>query len=303
MSKPRLGRGLDSLLSPKARAPAETGMRSDEPAAPAQPAAEPKDGDLRELPVTAIVRGQYQPRREFDDAALEELAASIKAQGLMQPLVVRSRPGNVYELIAGERRWRAAQRAGLSSVPVLIRNVDDRSAGAMALIENIQREDLNPLEEAMAFDRLRTEFALTQQQIADTVGKSRAAVANLLRLLNLAPRVRDLLANGDLEMGHARALLALESLPQERAAAEVIEKGLSVRQTEALVRRLASGTAESPKSRASEPADADRAVLERELSDRIGAPVTIAEGNGGKGELKIRFSSLDELQGILAHLH
>ncbi|MEM1434073.1 MAG: ParB/RepB/Spo0J family partition protein [Pseudomonadota bacterium] len=289
---------MDALLpsTSRPRAPAETTSAAPEAAVAVA------DGTLVDLDVSAIVRSQYQPRRDFDEAALDELAASIRAQGLMQPLVVRPRPGGRFELIAGERRWRAAQLAGLNKVPVLVREVDDRSAGAMALIENIQREDLNPLEEAMAFDRLKTEFGLTQQQIADTVGKSRAAVANLLRLLNLAPPVRELLANGDLEMGHARALLGLEPLDQERAATEVIEKGLSVRQAEALVRRLQVGSPRSAAGATGRPVDADTAVLERELSDKLGAPVTINQNAKGRGELKIRFSSLDELEGVLAHL-
>ncbi|MGI9324033.1 MAG: ParB/RepB/Spo0J family partition protein [Pseudomonadales bacterium] len=285
MSKKRLGRGLDALLS------------AAEPVAPNEP--EP-GADLAEVAVEKISRSRFQPRRDFDEDALAELAASIKAQGLMQPVIVRPRPGGMYELIAGERRWRAAQLAGLASVPVVLRDVNDEQASAMALIENIQREDLNPLEEAMALDRLREEFGLTQQQIADTVGKSRVAVANLLRLLNLSARVRDMLANGDLEMGHARALLSLQPLDQERAALEVIERGLSVRQTEALVRKL-----QAPKaSPAAKPAgkSADVLTLERDLSERIGAPVAITQDGGGKGALTIRYSSLEELDGVLSHI-
>ncbi len=285
MSKKRLGRGLDALLS------------AAEPATPTEPEL---GANLAEVAVEKISRSRFQPRRDFDEDALAELAASIKAQGLMQPVVVRPRPGGTYELIAGERRWRAAQLAGLTSVPVVLRDVNDEQASAMALIENIQREDLNPLEEAMALDRLREEFGLTQQQIADTVGKSRVAVANLLRLLNLSPRVRDMLANGDLEMGHARALLSLEPLDQERAALEVIERGLSVRQTEALVRKL-----QAPKAPpVAKPAgkSADILTLERDLSERVGAPVAITQDGGGKGALTIRYSSLEELDGVLSHI-
>lgn len=287
MSKKRLGRGLDALLS----------------AAAPEPAAEHPDaagGNLAEVPVEKISRSRFQPRREFDEEALAELAASIKSQGLMQPVVVRARSGGMFELIAGERRWRASQLAGLQSIPVVVKEASDEQASAMALIENIQREDLNPLEEAMALDRLREEFELTQQQIADTVGKSRVAVANLLRLLNLSPKVRAMLANGDLEMGHARALLSLDPFDQERAALEVIERALSVRQTEALVRKM-----QAPKtSPASKPSakSSDILTLERDLSEKIGAPVAINQDGAGKGSLTIRYTSLEELEGVLSHL-
>lgn len=314
MSKKRLGRGLDALLSSSNR-PAAPVSTNEPTAAESQQASvqtpkvtapdRVKDGTLTHVAVTSVGPSPFQPRREFDDAALDDLAASIKTQGLMQPLVVRPRPGQRFELIAGERRLRAAQRAGLKQVPVVVREVDDRAASAMALIENIQREDLNPLEEAMAYERLKAEFALTQQQIADTVGKSRTAVANMMRLLNLAPKVRDLLANGDLDMGHARALLSLAPLDQERAAAEVIEKGLSARQAEALVRRwqagAGNGATSGSKDKSAAP-DADVAVLERELSDKLGAPVRIRQSARGRGEVSIAFSSLDELDGVLAHL-
>ena len=217
----------------------------------------------------------------------------------MQPVVVRARPGGSFELIAGERRWRAAQQAGLAQIPALVREASDEQASALALIENVQREDLNPLEEAMAYARLKDEFGLTQQQIADIMGKSRVAVTNLLRLLNLAPRVRDMLANGDLEMGHARALLSLEPLQQEQAALEVIERQLSVRQTEALVRQWLQPKADKA---ASAEIDPDTQALERRLSDGIGAPVRIKQDRKGGGQLTIRFSTLDELDGILRHL-
>ena len=289
MSRRRLGRGLDALLSSNPGSPGNPARE--------KVATEPSTAGLKELAVTDIVRGRYQPRREFDDASLQEMAASIRAQGLLQPIIVRSRPQGGYELIAGERRWRAAQIAGLEQIPAVIREVSDKQASAMALIENIQREDLNPLEEAAALERLKDEFQLTQQQIADAVGKSRVAVTNLLRLLNLAPAVRELLLSGGLEMGHARALLSLELLEQERLAKVVADKGLSVRQTEALVRR------QHPTPRGPSPGkDRDTLHLEQEITDKLGAPVTIEHTARGKGRLVIRYTSLDELDGILRHL-
>lgn len=290
MSRRRLGRGLDALLS---SSPESAGNPARE-----KVATEPSTAGLKELTITDIVRGRYQPRREFDDASLQEMAASIRAQGLLQPIIVRSRPQGGYELIAGERRWRAAQIAGLEQIPAVIREVSDKQASAMALIENIQREDLNPLEEAAALERLKDEFQLTQQQIADAVGKSRVAVTNLLRLLNLAPAVRELLLSGALEMGHARALLSLELLEQERLAKVVADKGLSVRQTEALVRRQQNPTPHGP----SPGKDSDTLHLEQEITDKLGAPVTIEHTARGKGRLVIRYTSLDELDGILHHL-
>lgn len=285
-----MGRGLDALLS---------GDTNDNAAEPAE-----ARGEQSEVPLDTVIRGRYQPRREFSEQALEELAASIRSQGLMQPILVRPRPQGGYELIAGERRWRAARMAGLTEIPAIVKEVTDEQASAMALIENIQREDLNPLEEAFALQRLKDEFELTQQQVADAVGKSRVAVTNLLRLLNLAPSVRELLQRGELEMGHARALLTLEPLDQERVAAEVSQKQLSVRQTEDLVRqRQNRGGGDAGKaSRRSAGRDPDTARLEQELSERLGAPVSIAQGGPGRGRLIIRYSSLDELEGILAHL-
>lgn len=290
MSRRRLGRGLDALLS---SSPESAGNPARE-----KVVTEPSTAGLKELTITDIVRGRYQPRREFDDASLQEMAASIRAQGLLQPIIVRSRPQGGYELIAGERRWRAAKIAGLEQIPAVIREVSDKQASAMALIENIQREDLNPLEEAAALERLKDEFQLTQQQIADAVGKSRVAVTNLLRLLNLAPAVRELLLSGALEMGHARALLSLELLEQERLAKVVADKGLSVRQTEALVRRQQNPTPRAP----SPGKDSDTLHLEQEITDKLGAPVTIEHTARGKGRLVIRYTSLDELDGILRHL-
>lgn len=247
--------------------------------------------------IDEIWRSPFQPRRWIDDDGIEELAASIRSQGLLQPIVVRPRAAGGFELIAGERRWRAAQRAGLERVPVVVRDVDDRGALAMALIENVQREDLNPIEEAQGLERLRQEFELTQEQVAEAVGKSRPAVANLLRLLNLPEPVRELLAQGDLEMGHARALLALPVEDQEPMARVVVKGQLSVRQTEALVRR--AGNKPEPKSTAVDP---DIRRLEIRLSERLGAGVSINHTRKGGGKVVISYASLDELDGILSRL-
>ena len=281
MSKRRLGRGLDALLSDNVIA---------------NPAA---SSGHHEVPIDAVVRSRYQSRKDFNEEALMELVASIKAQGLMQPIVVRPRAQGGYELIAGERRWRAAQRAGMTMIPAVIKEATDEQASAMTLVENIQREDLNPLEEAAGLKRLKDEFQLTQQQIADAVGKSRVAVTNLLRLLNLQPRVREMLQSGTLEMGHARALLTLDSIEQERTAQLVAKKQLSVRQTEALVRRIQSGTRVSA---GQAQKDRDTVLLEHEIAEKIGAPVKISHNAKGKGQVVIRYSSLDELDGILQHL-
>jgi ParB family chromosome partitioning protein len=294
MSKKRLGRDLGSLLSSTAETLPPTAKDGVEPRAQDSAA-------VLELPIDDIQPSPYQPRREFDDDALEELAASIKAQGLLQPVVVRPRPLGGYELIAGERRWRAAARAGLVVIPAVAREVNDREASALALIENMQREDLNALEEALGLARLRDEFELTQQEIADSVGKSRVAIANLLRLLNLGTVAKELLQRGALEMGHARTLLGLEGVRQDNAAREVARQGLSVRQTEALVKRLTSPTAARPAVARTEK-DPDVARLERRITERIGAPVNIKHGKKGGGELVIGYSSLDELDGVLKHL-
>ncbi len=250
--------------------------------------------------ITDIQRNPYQPRRHFDEVALNELAASIKAQGLMQPLVVRPRPSGGYELIAGERRLRACGLAGLDAVPVVVKEVTDQQALALALIENLQREDLKPLEEAEALHRLREEFGLTQQETADAIGKSREAVANLLRLLNLHPAVRRMLDGDALEMGHARALLSLPSADQAAAARQVVTKKLTVRQTEALVRRLLAGGAANRASAAA--ADVDTLALERELAEKISAPVSISHNAKGAGKVTIRFASLDELDSVLSRI-
>lgn len=284
-----LGKGLDALLAGS--------QRSEEPSSTPEVASSEK-GLLQELPVDLIQRGQYQPRRDFDPFALQELADSIKAQGVMQPIVVRPIANERFEIIAGERRWRAVQQAGLDTIPALIRNVSDESTIAMSLIENIQREDLNPIEEAYALERLQNEFEMTQQQVADAVGKSRSAVANLLRLTALAPDVRTLLEHGDLDMGHARCLLTLDTDHQVQLARRVVAKGLSVRQTEALVRQQQSDKpAQQPKT-----LDPNIRTLQDELSQKLGSAVHIQHSASGKGKVVLNYGSLDELDGILSHL-
>jgi len=300
--KRALGRGLDALIGAGARRREsldlpEVGIEAEDVAPPvAAPDAEDR---LERLPLSQLTRGKYQPRRDIQPEALEELADSIRAQGVMQPIVVRPAGEDRYEIIAGERRWRAAQLAELDVIPAVIREVSDEVALALALIENIQREDLNPVEEAMALKRLLEEFELTQQQVADAVGKSRAQVANLLRLLALDPEVQTLLERSDLDMGHARALLALSGAKQRKAAHEVVNKDLTVRDTEALVKRLVAGEPRKADKPASSP---DVARLETRLGELLGAPVKIQHGRGGKGRLTIRYTSLDELDGILEHI-
>ncbi|PAV26926.1 ParB/RepB/Spo0J family partition protein [Tamilnaduibacter salinus] len=260
----------------------------------------PHEGELREIPIDLVVRSRYQPRRDMDEATLQELADSIRQQGVMQPIVVRPGGEGRYELIAGERRWRATQLAGLANIPALIRDVPDDAAIAMALVENIQRENLNPIEEAFALQRLQDEFGLTQGQVAEAVGKSRTTITNLLRLTGLASDVRTMLEHGDLEMGHARALLALAPEQQAQAARQVAAKALSVRQTEALVRRLQHETNNAPKKKG--PQDPNIRQLQDDLAERLGAKVSIDHGQRGKGKLVIQYSSLDELDGILGHI-
>jgi len=294
VSRKRLGRGLDALLSGDVAYDLKEGSRTVSVGTDGARASR-----IDELAITSVVRGRYQPRIGINEDALAELAASIKAQGVMQPVVVRPRPQGGYELVAGERRWLAAEMAGLSTIPAVIRDVTDEQASAMALVENIQREDLNPLEEAQAMQRLKEEFDLTQQQVADALGKSRVAVTNLLRLLNLAPPVRDMLLGGYIEMGHARALLSLDTIAQERIANRVATRQLSVRQTEALVRQIQQG---KPTGKRAVVKDADTRRLEQDLTAKIGAPVTITANAKGKGQLVIRYSSLDELEGILKHM-
>ena len=258
------------------------------------------DGQLRILPVDLIQRGRYQPRLKLDESALAELAASIRSQGVVQPVVVRAiGDGKRFELIAGERRWRAAQLAGLGEIPAVVRVIADREVMAVALIENIQREQLNPIEEALALQRLLTEFEMTHQALSEAVGRSRAAVTNLLRLLELGDAARELLQQGGLEMGHARALLGLGGDAQAAVADRVAREGLSVRATEQLVRTLsAPGTRKGPVPRK----DPNIQQLETELAERLGAAVSLEVGRKGAGRLVISYSSLDELDGILAHL-
>ncbi|HEY8555054.1 MAG TPA: ParB/RepB/Spo0J family partition protein [Burkholderiales bacterium] len=278
--RPRLGRGLDALLGVDSL---PTGEKE----------------ELKQLPIDLLQRGKYQPRTRMDQAALEELAASIKAQGVVQPIVVRPLPSGNYEIIAGERRWRAAQLAGLETVPAVIRRVPDEAAIAIALIENIQRENLNPVEEAAALQRLIDEFGMTHQRVAEAVGRSRAAVTNLLRLLSLSPELRQMLEDGRLDMGHARALLALEGPLQVQAAREVVERQLSVRETEELVRRML----ERPGGRKSRRTlDPDIRALQDRLAEKLGAKVRVSHGRGGKGHVTIYYHSLDELDGILQRI-
>ncbi|OPX55789.1 chromosome partitioning protein ParB [Oceanospirillum multiglobuliferum] len=263
--------------------------------------AKPKDGEMKYLPVEFLRRGRYQPRRDMDPEALEDLASSIRVQGIMQPIVVRMIEQDQFEIIAGERRWRAAQLAELEQVPVIIREVADDAAIAMALIENIQRENLNPVEEAFALQRLQQEFELTQQQVADAVGKSRSTVTNLLRLLALPDDVRRMLEYGDIEMGHARALLALDSEAQSEAARQVAARGMSVRQTEAFVKKVQQPSAEkAEKSELKYNPDIEH--LQKKLGACLGASVEIRHHPKGKGKLIISYTNLDELDGILSHI-
>ncbi len=287
IKKRGLGRGLDALLGGSTAATLE------------EEAVKVDSRELQHLPLDLIQRGKYQPRRDMDPSALEELANSIKVQGVMQPIVVRPIGGGRFEIIAGERRWRASQQAGLDKIPAMVREVPDEAAIAMALIENIQREDLNPIEEAVALQRLQQEFELTQQQVADAVGKSRVTITNLLRLIALPEEIKTLLAHGDLEMGHARALLGLPLEQQVEGARHVVARGLTVRQTEALVRQWLNSK-DKPAEKAKADPDINR--LEQRLAEKLGAPVQIKHGQKGKGQLVIRYSSLDELQGVLAHI-
>ncbi len=295
-----LGRGLDALLGASTAGADKAEDASGSAIGESADQSAHQKVDLREVPIDLIRRGKYQPRRDMDPDALQELADSIKAQGVMQPIVIRPVAENRYEIIAGERRWRATQLAGLDVIPAQIREVPDDAAIAMALIENIQREDLNPVEEAIALQRLQQEFELTQQQVADAVGKSRSTITNLLRLMTLRDDVRTLLEHGDIEMGHARALLGLPGDEQSAAAQTVLSKALSVRQTEALVRTLVDA-----KSRPAKPADRmDPNVrkLQDDLAEKLGAKVQIQHAASGKGKLILSYSSLDELDGILEHI-
>jgi ParB family chromosome partitioning protein len=286
MRKKRLGRGLGSLIG-----------NIDELT---QVSEQDRASGLRELDVDRIQRGKYQPRQNFDQQSLQELADSIRSQGIVQPIVVRPE-GDHFELVAGERRWRAAQIAGLQKIPAVIRELDGKSAAAISLIENIQREDLNPLEESQALMRLIDEFDLTHQQVADSVGRSRASVSNLLRLLDLADPVKDLVNRGLLDMGHARALLGLIRHDQIEVGNIVVNRGLSVRETEALVKQTLKGGPEK-KPVAQEP-DPDIRRLETRISEKLGAAVKIKSGKQGSGQLIVSFHNSEELEGILDHLN
>ncbi len=312
--KPTLGRGLADLLGRPASPVAEVPLAPvAAPGATPSGAPAPRPGDdLARLPLDLLQRGRYQPRVDMRPESLQELADSIKSQGVVQPIVVRpvGAPGagesQRYEIIAGERRWRAAQIAGLAQIPAVIRDIPDDAAIAVALIENIQRENLNPLEEARALERLISEFQLTHEQAAKAVGRGRVSVSNLLRLLDLAPEVSEMLERRELEMGHARALLGLTNRRQQvEVAAMIVKKSLSVRDTEALVRRLqerASGAAEATAEAGAGHRDPNVQRLEQELADKLGAKVAIKHSSGGKGRLVVTYNSLDELDGILAHI-
>lgn len=279
-----LGRGLDALLG---------GDMDDVPAPPGAPSS---------LALSKLQAGKYQPRTRMDEGALNELAASIKTQGIMQPVLVRPVEGGRYEIIAGERRFRAAQLAGLDEIPVLVREVDDQAAAAMALIENIQREDLNPLEEAQGIARLISDFDFTHEQAATAVGRSRSAVSNLLRLVNLAQPVQTMLMAGDIDMGHARALLSVDNASQIALANHVVAKRLSVRETEKLVARALEEQASSATAPRAKDKPGDIVRLEEELSDKLATPVAFKMGPKGKGQMIIDFADLDILEGVLARL-
>ncbi len=280
-----LGRGLDALLGGEDAGGANAGARN--------------EGELRTLPIDQIGPGKYQPRQHWNEDALAELADSIRAQGLIQPVVVRAVGRNTYELIAGERRWRAAQKAGLDELPALVRDVPEQSVLAMALIENIQRQELTALEEAHALDRLIKEFKLTHQQAAEAVGRSRAAVSNLLRLLDMPEPIRNLLDEGKLEMGHARALLTLDAGLAVPLARQASRLGWSVRELEEAARRAQNGSGAKGKKAAAAPRSPDIEHLENELAEKFATRVQLMHGRGGKGKLVIHYHSLDELDGIL----
>lgn len=287
LKKRGLGRGLETLLSSSTQT--ESSQTSQ--------ATQKVDGELRQLPVTVISRGKYQPRHNITNEGLHDLTESIKVQGIIQPIVVRPIDNNHYEIIAGERRWRAAQLAGLTVVPALIRHVPDESAIAMALIENIQRENLNPIEEALSLERLLTEFGMTHQQVADAVGKSRPAISNLLRLLDLNSDVKVMVEKGELSLGHAKILLAVSGMMQLQAARVIVSKGLSVRETERLIKKLQT----EKNSPAHKSIDPDVQKLEKTLSDRLGTDVAISYNKKGRGRLVIHYYSLEQLDGILEH--
>ena len=286
-----LGKGLDALLGFAEDVDAGQGMGSE--------GTQLGDGKLQQIPVEFLQRGQYQPRRDFNADSLQELADSISSQGLIQPIVVRALDQGNYEIIAGERRWRAAQLAGVDQIPAIVREISDQATIAMALIENIQREDLNPVEESQALIRLQNEFNLTQQQVAEAVGKSRSSVTNLMRLAALKPLVQQQLERGDIELGHAKCLLALEGDLQVQAARTVASEGLTVRQTEVLIKKLQSPDVEK---KATTTASQDILNLQQQLSEKLGAAVKIQHGAKGSGKLTIGYNSVDELDGILNHI-
>ena len=291
--KRKLNRGLEALLGTGLLAKGQDGTQAAQTPAAEQGALTP----VAELPIERLQRGAYQPRREFDEEALKTLASSIKAQGVLQPVVVRPMADDRYEILSGERRWRAAQMAGLDCVPVVIKEVSDEAAIAIGLIENIQREDLNPVEEGLGLKRLQDEFGLSQEQVAEAVGRSRSAVANMLRLLSLESEVLGMLERSELDTGHAKVLLALSGGDQVRAARNVCKRQLSVRQTEALVRGW--GAKATPES----PVDPNISRLETDLSGRLGAKVRIQHQQNGKGRLEIHYTSLEELDGVLGKIH
>jgi len=282
IKKRGLGRGLDALLGDVAA-----------------PETKDKSHELQTLPIEFLQRGKYQPRKDMRPDTLQELADSIKAQGVIQPIVVRSIGQDKYEIVAGERRWRASQLTGLQEVPVVIKDIDDRSAMAVALIENIQREDLNALEESEALKRLLDEFDMTHQQVADAVGKSRAMVSNLLRLVDLQNAVKTMLTKGEMEMGHARALLALEGELQISTAAKVVKQGLTVRATEKLIK----GLREDVKPTQPKQQDSDTVRLQDELTEKVGAKVIINHQQNGKGKLVFSYTSLEELEGLISRIN
>ena len=286
-----LGKGLDALLGLAEEINADQTIAADNTPL--------KDSELKQIPVEFLQRGEYQPRREFNSESLQELADSIASQGLIQPIVVREIAQNKYEIIAGERRWRAAQLAGLDTVPAMLREISDQATIAIALIENIQREDLNAIEESQALIRLQDEFNLTQQQVAEAVGKSRSSVTNLMRLASLQPLVQQQLERGDIDLGHAKCLLSLEGDTQILAARTVASDGLTVRQTEVLVKKLQSP---NPHKKNSSTPNQDIVNLQTQLSEKLGAAVKIQHGSRGSGKLTISYNSVDELDGILSHL-
>nr|WP_086937711.1 ParB/RepB/Spo0J family partition protein [Thaumasiovibrio occultus] len=285
-----LGRGLDALLSNSAQAQAR---QNSAPSSPSEPS------ELQTLAIAQLEPGQYQPRKDMSEDALSELADSIRAQGVIQPIVVRQIATQRYEIIAGERRWRASKLSGLTHVPCLVKQVADRQAVAMALIENIQREDLNAIEEAEALERLQHEFSLTHQQVAEALGKSRTAVSNLLRLNQLAPSVKQFVVARQLDMGHARALLSLDNEQQAEAAKQVVNKGLTVRDTENLVRKLLM----PPKEPAPKVIDHELELWQSNLTEKLGADVAISRQKSGRGKIVINFEQAEKLMQILARLN